>query len=514
MAPPGELPEHALVFVDPNERRRLQNRIAQRRYRQRHKESQKPQGQHHAEETDDNISNASNISDSYGHIDYNTNIASGANDGATPSAGTKAGKKRSKSTLQREGFSPVPNPPQLPKGFVTSDGRLSWDPGAIDPSLDDLQTGGYQQLQVQEPQYRPVPHQSFQEQRCEEYKLQAPSPHPSYAYQNEQLYLARPVPQRQKTSSAARHDDSPYLNDQMSLYGRHGQAASEVEYGALSPYAESLEPPPSLYMNSSVSGSASPFDASYMDPVLLGSLPPDDSLFEGIGHSVLQQAGNEEKWSTAGGTKGEVSNAVSGGHEYANDTADARHPGRRETRATSSHGGTALHRAVFCGHERVVETLLEGGANTETRNRQGRTALHLAALSGKDRLMRILLEHGANPQACTDTGQTSLHLVTQKDEQAMAKLLLKAHVLRRQCPHSQGLGCVRANVNAADDRGWTPLHIASKDGHQGMVKLLVENGADLEQRDLEGSTALHHASVEGRELVVKLLLQLGADISS
>jgi ankyrin repeat protein len=57
---------------------------------------------------------------------------------------------------------------------------------------------------------------------------------------------------------------------------------------------------------------------------------------------------------------------------------------------------------------------------------------------------------------------------------------------------------------------WTPLLYAAENGHEAVVKLLLEQGAELETKDLDGRTPLSRAVENGHEAVVKLLVEKGA----
>ena len=60
-----------------------------------------------------------------------------------------------------------------------------------------------------------------------------------------------------------------------------------------------------------------------------------------------------------------------------------------------SDGYTALMCAAIDGHERVVELLLQRGAEIDQQDSDGVTALMIAALYGHERVIDMLLENGA-----------------------------------------------------------------------------------------------------------------------
>ena len=75
----------------------------------------------------------------------------------------------------------------------------------------------------------------------------------------------------------------------------------------------------------------------------------------------------------------------------------------------NKHGMTALMRATYHGHERMVRVLLEHGADPNLVRNDRFTALALAAFFGHTETVRILIEHGAKTEVVTRCG-TSAHM--------------------------------------------------------------------------------------------------------
>jgi len=68
-----------------------------------------------------------------------------------------------------------------------------------------------------------------------------------------------------------------------------------------------------------------------------------------------------------------------------------------------------------------------------------------------------------------------------------------------------------ANDNAQRNDGVSALHVASRTGRTDIVKLLLENGADIETRDINGCTPLWIAAANGHGEVIETLIASGAD---
>ncbi len=72
---------------------------------------------------------------------------------------------------------------------------------------------------------------------------------------------------------------------------------------------------------------------------------------------------------------------------------------------------------------RVVDRLLEAGADVNIANRNGENALHAAAQAGNAGTVRKLLAAGANPLAVTNEGQTPLDIAKEENHEEIVALL-------------------------------------------------------------------------------------------
>lgn len=121
---------------------------------------------------------------------------------------------------------------------------------------------------------------------------------------------------------------------------------------------------------------------------------------------------------------------------------------------------TGLSIATERCYTRVVQILLELGADPNIPNKLSRYPIHDAAGGEQIQLLRILLEFGANPCEC-DGGERS------------------------------------------------PLHIAAMTGQEMAVRLLIKHGTDTNALDRDGFSALVEASWSGNMDVVDVLLEAG-----
>lgn len=112
-------------------------------------------------------------------------------------------------------------------------------------------------------------------------------------------------------------------------------------------------------------------------------------------------------------------------------------------------------------------------------NSLGETALHVASTTGRTKMVQLLLDAGANVNVVTKSeGRTPLHLACLNDRIDTAKLLLN---------------CATCDVDAKDHNGDTPMHLATVAGNVKSVSLLIRCGACTNARNLQNKTPLRQA---------------------
>ncbi len=98
--------------------------------------------------------------------------------------------------------------------------------------------------------------------------------------------------------------------------------------------------------------------------------------------------------------------------------------------ARNKYGMTALMRAAYHGHERMVLALLDHGADPNLARNDKFTALALAAFFGHTDTVRILIEHGAKPEVVTRCG-ASAHMWARARTFDEAARCLETHTTAR-----------------------------------------------------------------------------------
>lgn len=205
-----------------------------------------------------------------------------------------------------------------------------------------------------------------------------------------------------------------------------------------------------------------------------------------------------------------------------------------DVNVVKSDGARPVDLAVARGHTAVVALLLAKGAtpNFTTFVATGNVAevkrllkqqpalrdqplpgesqpqpIHVAVLCRQPRVLERLLEAGANPNA-TRGDESALHLAVWRDELPAVKILLKfrADPNARLSAHRYGSG------------NRTPLHFAiggplgvelskaeSRPVNLEIVKELLEHGADVQAKSELGTTPLDEARQTGNSALLQLL---------
>lgn len=119
---------------------------------------------------------------------------------------------------------------------------------------------------------------------------------------------------------------------------------------------------------------------------------------------------------------------------------------------------TSLHHAAAQGHYKIVQLLLNQGANVCSYDMNNSTPLHQAAIYNRYNCVEILLQH-------------------------------------------------QALINQYDGKHYTPLHRASQYGHWKIVRLLLHSNADICLINCDGYNSLEIAIINNHQLTVQEFLK-------
>ncbi|KAJ8871765.1 hypothetical protein PR048_028105 [Dryococelus australis] len=162
------------------------------------------------------------------------------------------------------------------------------------------------------------------------------------------------------------------------------------------------------------------------------------------------------------------------------------------------HDKTALHIAVVENNEHIVKffllslnkqsEILQKLLNSEDMN--GQPALHAAAENGHFKIMQWLVEQGADINVKDNDGKTVLYHAAKEDIQVLEYLIR----------HGAKTKLV--------DMTQLYMHMENK-SEMKTFKWLMEHGGDINVGDLHGDTLIYHAAMKGDLETVKWLIDKG-----
>ncbi|KAI9666582.1 MAG: hypothetical protein M1821_004518 [Bathelium mastoideum] len=162
-----------------------------------------------------------------------------------------------------------------------------------------------------------------------------------------------------------------------------------------------------------------------------------------------------------------------------------------EVNSMNEDGRTPLSWAAECGHQGIVQLLLEmSQVDVDSKDtEEGRTPLSWATENGHEGIVQLLLKTGQVDVDSKDTkdGRTPLSWAAENGHQGIVQLLLKTGQI---------------DVNSKNES----LSLAAQHGHQGIVQLLLKTG----QIDVDSKNkSLFWAAQHGHQGIVQLLLETG-----
>jgi len=160
------------------------------------------------------------------------------------------------------------------------------------------------------------------------------------------------------------------------------------------------------------------------------------------------------------------------------------------------NGPTPLIAAAEKGHFEIVRVLLQNNANINAQMNGGLSALHVASMNinGCLKIVEILLDNGANVDIISEVYGTPIFLAAMFGYLNIVQYLIEK----------------KADINLSTINGTTPLMAAAEKGHFEIVKALVKSNPELpvtKQRS-DGESALSLAELNGHSLVTEFLCEI------
>lgn len=187
------------------------------------------------------------------------------------------------------------------------------------------------------------------------------------------------------------------------------------------------------------------------------------------------------------------------------------------------------------GLTRVLQTLIDHGANVNAVDCDSKTPLHIAIENQHDEIISILLCHpGIDLKLRDKTGSsafaTALTVRNHKAAQSILERLpnaaeqmdqrgrnfLHIAIMKDDLESVLFLLAIQVDVNSRvhDVNQTPPLHLAASSKNEMLVRNLILAGARINDKDATSKTALHIAAERGQLAAVSALLQNGAEFDA
>ena len=159
---------------------------------------------------------------------------------------------------------------------------------------------------------------------------------------------------------------------------------------------------------------------------------------------------------------------------------------------------------VLRNKTRIMQLLIDHGADVKTQDETQSTPLHMASYSGIPDLVQLLIEYGANAngQGRDRSQRTPLHLASARVSAKITDLFFRP----------------RTDVNVQEvwssPSRYTICHPVDAVSIADTMRLLIDHGANMTAQDETHSTPLHLAAFWCNFEAVRLLIECGADVTA
>lgn len=184
-----------------------------------------------------------------------------------------------------------------------------------------------------------------------------------------------------------------------------------------------------------------------------------------------------------------------------------------------------LRQAIGAGDSSTVAQLLKSGVSTEVKLTHGWKPLQIAVKGGKEKVVQTLIDGGADLNAVNDMYRTALDVAAEFGQKPISNLLRREGALTGGEVSIHGaimtndLNALRKHLRDGRDineplDGVLPICLAFQYRKWDAAKILLKRKCDVTMRQKGGVTALHEAaSTSAPEELLTKTLKLGADVN-
>ena len=193
-----------------------------------------------------------------------------------------------------------------------------------------------------------------------------------------------------------------------------------------------------------------------------------------------------------------------------------------DVHAKDKGGLVPLHNACSYGHFEVTELLIRHGANVNAMDLWQFTPLHEAAHKGRTEVCSLLLSHGADPQALNCHAKSAIDVAQSQDLKDRMLAEFKGHCLLdacRQADPQKVKKCLQVDtINFKHPYSYdSPLHCAVVSPfpkRKSVVDILYRKGSNLNEKNKDLLTPLHLAAEKSHYDIMDILLKHGAKVNA
>ena len=251
------------------------------------------------------------------------------------------------------------------------------------------------------------------------------------------------------------------------------------------------------------------------------------------GADMLMKAGVDPNWSSATARYIPLTISAEKGHE---EMLKLLLEYGAHVNSYTSHGITALHRAVQNNHKSCINVLVSHGADCNAADATGATPICYAARHRGTANLNLLLKHCKKPKLnyTTSANTNPLMYAVEQNEPEKVTLLLsrgadpnfkdkwnKVTPLQLACMHgyhqiAEILIQARANINYLNTNHTSPLMNAAGEHHEQCVSLLISHGTDVNLTNdskIKRKTPIMYAAKTNNVNIMKQLVEAGGDVN-